>query len=267
MTVAEQAPGAGWESGRLSSPTHATGALAGAGQPPITAPAVQLRDVTREYGSGASRFAAVRDVDLDIRAGEFVAIMGRSGSGKSTLLHLIAALDPPTRGSVRIDGIDVGGLTDEALTQLRRRRIGLVFQSFNLVEVLSAEENVALPLVIDGVPEAQANAKALRLLERVGLAARRDHLPKEMSGGEQQRVAIARALVAEPLLLLADEPTGNLDSASSEQIIALLKDLMRDRRQTIVMVTHDVRQAEVADRVIEIRDGEVVRDTGTSMPD
>lgn len=218
-------------------------------------PAIFVQNLVKEYGSGESKFAALGGIDFEVRRGEFVAVMGRSGSGKSTLLHLIAGLDVPTSGSILVGDRNLAALTDDELTKLRRREIGLIFQAFNLIEVLTAEENAALPLVIDGVAEAEAHRRAEASLARVGLAARRHHLPREMSGGEQQRVAIARALVAEPLLLLADEPTGNLDSANSEQIVALLRALVAERGVTVLMVTHDRKQAEIADRWLEIRDG------------
>lgn len=223
-------------------------------------PVIDARGVTKQYGAGDLSVAALRGVDLQARRGEFLAIMGRSGSGKSTLLHLCAGLDLPTAGAIYIDGRDVTQMSDDDLTLLRRRRIGLIFQAFNLVDVLTAEENVALPLVVDGVSEREASQRALRALSLVGLEKRGHHLPKELSGGEQQRVAIARALVIEPVVLLADEPTGNLDTANSEQVIHLLRDLVSDQERTIVMVTHDPRQADVADRVVEIQDGRIVRD-------
>jgi putative ABC transport system ATP-binding protein len=190
--------------------------------------------------------------------GEFVAVMGPSGSGKSTLLHLIAGLEPPTDGCIRVGGRELGSMTDEQLTLLRRREIGFVFQTFNLLDVLSTGENVALPLVIDALPEARALERAERTLELVGMAHRMGHVPRELSGGEQQRVAIARALVSEPLLLLADEPTGNLDSHTSDWIMRLLRQLSDNQRQTILMVTHDARNAAMADRILLLRDGRIV---------
>lgn len=221
-------------------------------------PAVSVRGLTKSYGQGNSQVVALHGVDLDIEAGHFVAVVGRSGSGKSTLLHLVAGLDTPTSGTIAIDGEIISTMNDDQLTRLRRRRVGLVFQAFNLLEVLTAEENAALPLMIDGVGEQEAHDRARVALEKVGLGHRRHHLPKEMSGGEQQRVAIARALVVEPKLLLADEPTGNLDSHNSEQVMELLQALMAERKQTILMVTHDETQASMADRIIEFRDGQVV---------
>jgi putative ABC transport system ATP-binding protein len=209
------------------------------------------------FGSGAARVEALRGIDLRVARGEFVAVMGPSGSGKSTLLHLIGGLDAPTEGSVHVGGDDISSMDDDRVTLIRRRRVGFIFQAFNLLDVLTAEENVALPLVIDGVREAEAGRRALAALELVDVAQRRNHLPSQLSGGEQQRLAIARALVTKPLLLLADEPTGNLDSANSEQVMGLLRKLVDERRQTILMVTHDARHAALADRLVRLRDGRV----------
>jgi putative ABC transport system ATP-binding protein len=223
-------------------------------------PAVAVRGLTKVFGSGETRVEALRGIDLRVDPGEFVAVMGPSGSGKSTLLHLIGGLDAPSSGSVQVGGEDLGSLNDDRLTLLRRRRIGFIFQAFNLLDVLTAEENVAVPLVIDGLAEAEAHRRARAALELVGVAARCHHLPGQLSGGEQQRVAVARALVTEPLLLLADEPTGNLDSANSDQVIGLLRGLVDERGQTILMVTHDARQAAMADRLFRLRDGQVVEE-------
>jgi len=220
--------------------------------------AVEVRDVTKVFGSGHARVEALAGVSLRVAHGEFVAVMGPSGSGKSTLLHLIGALDLPTSGSIRIGADDLGALDDNRLTLLRRRRIGFVFQAFNLLDVLTAEENVALPLELDG--QADALAGAAEALAQVGLAHRRTHLPSQLSGGEQQRVAIARALVMNPLLLLADEPTGNLDSSHGDQVMALLRSLADERGQTIVMVTHNAGHAALADRLVRLRDGCVVEE-------
>jgi putative ABC transport system ATP-binding protein len=223
-------------------------------------PAVSVRGVTRSFDSGEARVEALRGVDLDVRRGEFVAVMGPSGSGKSTLLHLIGALDQPTTGSIQIDGVELASLSDDALTLTRRRRIGFVFQAFNLIDVLTAEENAALPLLVDGVGEGEAISRARKALDQVGIGHRRTHWPAKLSGGEQQRVAIARALVTEPILLLADEPTGNLDSASGEQVLSLLRGLVDERKQTILMVTHDPNAANRADRLVRLRDGHIVED-------
>ena len=222
--------------------------------------AVQVRGLTKVYGTGEGRVEALRGVDLDVARGEFIAVMGPSGSGKSTLLHLIGGLDAPTAGSIRVGDSDLGTLSDDDLTLLRRRRIGFIFQAFNLLEVLTAEENVALPLIIDGMAEDAAHQSAIQTLGLVDIKERRKHLPGELSGGEQQRVAIARSLVTAPLLLLADEPTGNLDSATSDQVMTLLRSLVDARGQTILMVTHSVRHAALADRLLRLKDGRVVEE-------
>jgi putative ABC transport system ATP-binding protein len=226
---------------------------------------VEVRRITKVFGAGHAKVEALRGIDLTIAANEFVAIMGSSGSGKSTLLHLIAGLDSPSSGTIRVGDDDLGRLNDDQMTLLRRRRIGFIFQAFNLLDALTAEENVALPLLIDGAPETAAHQRAAACLERVGLAARRGHLPKPLSGGEQQRVAIARALVTSPLLLLADEPTGNLDSTNGSQVMALLRSLVDHHDQTIVMVTHNPSHAEMTDRVIRLRDGWVVEQPMASL--
>jgi putative ABC transport system ATP-binding protein len=225
---------------------------------PNNRPVVEVRHLTKVFGSGHAQVEALRGIDLTVAANEFVAIMGSSGSGKSTLLHLIAGLDAPTSGTIRVGDDDLSSLNDDQLTLLRRRRMGFIFQAFNLLDALTAEENVALPLLIDGVSETEAHQRAVACLERVGLASRRNHLPKQLSGGEQQRVAIARALVTSPLLLLADEPTGNLDSANGSQVITLLRNLVDQHGQTILMVTHNPSHAEMTDRLIRLRDGCVV---------
>ena len=222
------------------------------------APALAARAVTRTYGEGDATVHALRGATLDVPAGQFTAIMGPSGSGKSTLMHLLAGLDRPTEGTVEIGGEDIGSLNDRQLTKLRRKHVGFVFQAFNLLPVLSAEENVTLPLTIAGrkVDRAQLD----RLLDRMGLSERRDHKPAELSGGQQQRVAIARALMTRPTVLLADEPTGNLDSQSSGDVLALLREAVEIDGQTTVMVTHDPRAAAVADRVLFLADGRIVGD-------
>jgi putative ABC transport system ATP-binding protein len=213
--------------------------------------------LTKVYGTAATRVEALRGLDLTLRHGEFVAVMGPSGSGKSSLLHLLAGLDRPSGGSIRLAGVDLAALSEDERAMLRRRQIGLMFQSFQLLDTLTAEENVALPLAIGGCAAEEARQRAARLLGAVGLAARRSHRPHELSGGEQQRVAIARALVIEPLLLLADEPTGNLDSVQGDNIMALLRQLVEERRQTLLMVTHNANHAQRADRIVHLRDGKI----------
>jgi len=224
--------------------------------------AVEASELVRTFGEEATRVEALRGIDLRVHEGEFLAIMGPSGSGKSTLLHLLGGLDRPTSGKVKVCDQDLGAMSDDDLTQLRRRHIGFVFQAFNLLHVLTAEENVALPLIIDGLDEATGNERARAALARVGIENRAGHYPAELAGGEQQRVALARALCSDPVLLLADEPTGNLDSQNSEQIIALLRRLVDEQRQTVVMVTHDAGHAAMADRLVTLRDG-VIEDEQT----
>jgi putative ABC transport system ATP-binding protein len=220
--------------------------------------AVTASSLTRTYGEGGSAVHALRGVSLEVPEGQFTAVMGPSGSGKSTLMHLLAGLDTPDAGSVRIAGEDITRMSDRELTRLRRRHIGFVFQSFNLLPTLSAQENVLLPLAIAGrKPEPEAVDE---LMERMGLAERRDHKPAQLSGGQQQRVAVARALVTRPTVLFADEPTGNLDSAAGADVLALLRDAVDLDGQTTVMVTHDSRAAAIADRVLFLADGRIVAD-------
>ncbi len=219
---------------------------------------VIAKDLARRYGDGEAAVDALRGVSIDVRGGELVAVMGPSGSGKSTLMHLLAALDKPTAGSVSIAGTDVGGLSDKQVTLLRREHIGFVFQFFNLLPMLSAEENVLLPLSIAGVKPEPAFFEGL--LERVGLADRRKHRPAELSGGQQQRVAIARALVSRPTVVFADEPTGNLDSHTGGEVLELLRSSAEELGQTMVMVTHDAHAAEIADRVLFLADGVIVEE-------
>jgi putative ABC transport system ATP-binding protein len=214
--------------------------------------------VSKQYTMGQVTVDALAGVDLSIAQGEFVAVMGPSGSGKSTLLYLLGGLDQPTGGEVSLDNQALSALSDRQITITRRRRVGFVFQFYNLIPTLSAEENVALPLLIDGRRLGDYQARIDRLLERVGLSERRRHRPDQLSGGEQQRVAIARALVTEPAIVLADEPTGNLDSKSGDEILKLLRQLCDELGQTIVMVTHDPGAARYADRIVFLRDGQIV---------
>ncbi len=224
----------------------------------VKAPAVAATAVTRRYGDGESAVDALRGVTLEVPAGQFTAVMGPSGSGKSTLMHLLAGLDTPSAGTVEIGGEDITKMNDRQLTKLRRKHIGFVFQSFNLLPTLTAEENILLPLSIGGRKADKADLEAL--IARVGLGERRDHRPSQLSGGQQQRVAIARALISRPTVLFADEPTGNLDSASGAEILALLREAVELDGQTTLMVTHDPRAAAAADRVVFIADGRIVAD-------
>jgi putative ABC transport system ATP-binding protein len=219
------------------------------------APAViDLVDVGKTYASGSLEVEALRGVSLRIEQGEFVAVIGPSGSGKSTLMHIIGCLDVPTSGEFHLSGEDVASLDEDRLADVRNRHIGFVFQQFNLLQYLPAWRNVELPLVYSGMDLGERKARALRALDQVGLADRADHKPGELSGGQQQRVAVARALVTEPALILADEPTGNLDSVSSADVLGLLTDLHRSGR-TIVLITHDADVADRAGRIVQIRDG------------
>jgi putative ABC transport system ATP-binding protein len=219
---------------------------------------VSANDVTRRYGEGEAAVDALRGVSLDVESGELVAVMGPSGSGKSTLMHLLAALDKPTSGTITIAGQDVGSLSDAEVTKLRRRNIGFVFQFFNLLPMLTAEENIVLPLSIAGEKPDREFLEGL--LDRVGLTDRRHHRPSELSGGQQQRVAIARALVSQPTVVFADEPTGNLDSKTGGEILELLRSSAEDLGQTMVMVTHDAQAATIADRVMFLADGRIVEE-------
>ena len=220
-------------------------------------PIIELEGITKTFGKGPAAFRALRGVDLTIARGEFVALVGPSGSGKSTVLNLVGGLDRPTSGQVWINGTELSASDERTLTQHRRRHVGFVFQSFNLLPRLTAEENVALPLMFSDVSERERRARARALLERVGLEHRLEHRPTQLSGGEQQRVAIARALVGQPALLLADEPTGNLDTTTGAEIMALLKKLNQEGGLTLLVVTHDAEVAAFADRVVELRDGQV----------
>jgi putative ABC transport system ATP-binding protein len=216
---------------------------------------MELEKVTKVYQQGRRSVQAVRGVSTRIEAGEFVSIMGPSGSGKSTLLHLLGALDTPTTGRVFFQGQDLRDLSDSKRSMLRRTRIGFVFQFFNLLQTLTASENVALPLLLNGMARGKAERLALPALERMGLQDRADHFPDELSGGEMQRVAIARALVTEPEAILCDEPTGNLDSKTSQEILTLLRSLPEVGRRAVVVVTHDPRAAAYGDRLLQIKDG------------
>src|SRR5262249_31241630 len=216
---------------------------------------MELVEVTKVYQQGRRRVQAVRGVSLRVEAGEFVSIMGPSGSGKSTLMHLLGALDTPTAGRALFAGRDLQSLSDRERSLLRRHRIGFIFQFFNLLPTLTAVENVALPLLLAGNSRSASRKLAQSSLENVGLADRVSHFPEEMSGGEMQRVAIARALVTEPEAVLCDEPTGNLDSATSQEILALLRSIPEAGRRAVVMVTHDPQAAAYGDRIIHIRDG------------
>jgi putative ABC transport system ATP-binding protein len=225
-----------------------------------TLPIIELRRVAKTYGSGAAAVEALRGIDLCIDTGEFVAVMGPSGSGKSTCMNIIGCLDVPSAGTYQFDGVDVGGLSRRQRALLRRNFLGFVFQGYNLLNRTSALENVELPLVYRGLKPRERHSKAMRALATVGLEAWANHTPGELSGGQQQRVAIARAIVTEPAVILADEPTGNLDTARSREIMDLLAALNRDQRITIVMVTHEADMAAYARRIVRFVDGLVAAD-------
>ncbi|WP_370328525.1 ABC transporter ATP-binding protein [Candidatus Mycobacterium methanotrophicum] len=229
---------------------------------------IELRDVVREYRIGGQTVRALDEVNLRFDGGQFASVVGPSGAGKSTLLHLLGALDSPDYGSVIFNGEDIGRLDDEQQSAFRRHRVGFVFQFFNLLPTLSAWENVAVPKLLDGVRLAKAQPAAVRLLERVGLANRAQHRPAELSGGEMQRVAIARALMMDPPLILADEPTGNLDSTTGAAILSLLAEVAHEdgRARQVVMVTHNSHAATATDRVITLRDGRVGSDELSAVP-
>jgi putative ABC transport system ATP-binding protein len=221
---------------------------------------LRLNAVTKTIETGSRRVEILRGIDLDVGRGEYVAVMGASGSGKSTLLGLLAGLDSATSGSINLDGDELRGMSEDRLAEIRGAKIGFVFQSYQLIPTLTAEENVILPAELAGESGAGAKARAAELLEAVGLTSRREHYPVQLSGGEQQRVALARAFVRRPKLLLADEPTGNLDSASGAHVLELLLELRRDAGTTLVLVTHDAGLAARADRIITLKDGAVVGD-------
>jgi putative ABC transport system ATP-binding protein len=220
---------------------------------------VRAVNLSRRYQMGDTYVEALRDVDLTLARGEFVALVGPSGSGKSTVLNLIGGLDQPTGGEVWIDSIELSASDERTRTQHRRQNVGFVFQSFNLLPRLTAEENVAIPLMFSGMVERERRERARELLVRVGLEERLTHRPTQLSGGEQQRVAIARALVGAPLLLLADEPTGNLDTTTGQEIMALIKELNQERGLSVLVVSHDPEVAAFADRIVRLRDGRVER--------
>jgi putative ABC transport system ATP-binding protein len=228
---------------------------------------LQTQALRKQYQMGEVAVDALRGVDFQVQQGEFVAIMGPSGSGKSTLLHLMGGLDTPTDGEVSLGGRKLAHMSDDEVTIIRRRHVGFIFQFFNLLPTLSAAENVALPLLIDGKHMGDYSGRVAELLELVGLGDRSDHRPDQLSGGQQQRVAIARALVTEPTIVLADEPTGNLDRNSGKEILSLLRRACDEKGQTILMVTHDPYAASFADRVVFLRDGSIVREWKPSEED
>ncbi|MGB8645477.1 MAG: ABC transporter ATP-binding protein [Anaerolineae bacterium] len=224
-------------------------------------PLIQTDNLTKVYGKGEAAVIALDHVSMSVNPGEFVAVMGPSGCGKSTLLHLLGGLDNPTEGNVMIEGGSLSKLSDDALTTIRRRKIGFVFQFFNLIPILTAVDNAALPLVLDGKNSAQSRQKAADWLKQVGLGARLDNRPDQLSAGQQQRVAIARALITEPMLVLADEPTGNLDSRAADEIAGLLRQVAKEWGRAVLMVTHDPRIAAYADRIVFLKDGKIVNET------
>ena len=220
---------------------------------------LEIRNLNKIYGKGETRVDALKNISFDIEQGEFVAIVGPSGSGKSTLLHILGGVDSPTSGVVNIAGTDISKLDEGKLAIFRRRHIGLIYQFYNLIPILNVEENMTLPLLLDGK---KANKKLLNdLVKKLGLEARLKHLPNQLSGGQQQRVSIGRALMNNPALLLADEPTGNLDSENTKEIVALLRKFNRENKQTVIIITHDDRIALSADRVITIEDGRITKDS------
>ena len=220
---------------------------------------LRVENLTKTYGKDESKVVAINNVSFSVQKGEFVAIVGASGSGKSTLLHLIGGVDRPTSGKVFIDGKDIYQMDDDSLAIFRRRQIGLIYQFYNLIPILNVEENITLPCDLDNqkVEKQRLNA----LLQSLGLENRRTHLPNELSGGQQQRTSIGRAIITNPSIILADEPTGNLDSKSSNEIVNLLKKSNKEYKQTIIMITHNIEIAKIADRIIEIEDGKLVRES------
>lgn len=219
---------------------------------------LEIRNLCKVYGKGETRVDALKDISFDVKQGEFVAIVGPSGSGKSTLLHILGGVDTPTSGAVNIAGTDIGKLDETRLAIFRRRNIGLIYQFYNLIPILNVEENMTLPILLDGKKPDKQLLKDL--VNKLGLKDRLKHLPNQLSGGQQQRVSIGRALMNHPAILLADEPTGNLDSENSKEIISLLRKFNRENNQTVIIITHDERIALSADRVITIEDGKITRD-------
>ena len=219
---------------------------------------LRVENLTKIYGKDSTKVIALDDVSFSVEKGEFVAIVGASGSGKSTLLHLIGGVDRPTKGKVFIDGKDIFSFNDDKLAIFRRRQVGLIYQFYNLIPILNVEENITLPLSLDN---RQIDKERLNeMLKTLGLEKRRNHLPNELSGGQQQRTSIGRALITNPTIILADEPTGNLDSKSSDEIVALLKKTNKELKQTIIMITHNMEIAKIADRIIKIEDGKIVEE-------
>lgn len=219
---------------------------------------LKVQNLSKVYGKGENKVIALNDASFSVEKGEFVAIVGASGSGKSTLLHLIGGVDRPTRGKVFIDGKNIYEMNDDQLAIFRRRQVGIIYQFYNLIPILNVEENITLPLELDNRNVKKRDLK--ELLELLGLERRKNHLPNELSGGQQQRVSIGRALITHPAIILADEPTGNLDSKSSDEIVSLLKKSNKDYKQTIIMITHNMEIAKQADRIIKIEDGKIVQE-------
>ena len=223
---------------------------------------LRVENLSKVYGKGDSKVVAIENIAFSVQKGEFVAIVGASGSGKSTLLHLIGGVDRPTFGKVFIDGKDIYQMNDDNLAIFRRRQVGLIYQFYNLIPILNVEENITLPCDLDGK---KVNRQKLNeLLKTLGLEERKNHLPNELSGGQQQRVAIGRALINSPSIILADEPTGNLDSKAGEKIVNLLKKSNKEYNQTIIMITHNIEIAKMADRIIKIEDGKIIKDEGAN---